>query len=356
MKAATRFLVGGLSLVILATALVAAGVLYQVGRTTHQQATKTLALAGIVEADLQTYELQALQLRAQALAGDPAFVDYVAQSLQPNPQLGGVVDKASISDLLNERRHGYDMAMVLDAQGKWVTTSGVVQLPSATIQNDPLVIQAVHDLKPSQGIRVSDGHLLWVAVNPLLRGASLQGLLVTATGAGAAFANAVGHMSRSDVVFVTDATTNGLPLTSAELDASVAQSLAPLTPQLLGVTDPAGAAIQLPLSSQTVTAWVTPLPLSAGHAAMVAFKQNAGTQNSVPDEARPFLFAITILGGLGILYVLLQWWRTWRPLQNMLDVIERAGAGDAFMTIREDGSLIVRLFRDRLNHLMHPDR
>jgi hypothetical protein len=148
-----------------------------------------------------------LQLRGEALAQDSAFVDYVAQSLIPNPQLGGAVDSVSISDLLRERRKGYDIAMVLDYRGTPVASSGILLKDPVSIRKDPLVTAAISQLKPRQGVWLDHGQLLWVAVNPLLRSGALQGVLVTATRVDAAFAVAIGHIARADVALVATAAT-----------------------------------------------------------------------------------------------------------------------------------------------------
>ena len=118
MTLATRNLWLGIGAVLLLTLAAAAVTVHQADRRARRRRIGAIAAWPVRwNANCEASRLAELQLRADSLAQDPAFVDYVAQSLIPVPQLGGAIDKASISDLLKERRHGYDVAMVLDTQG-----------------------------------------------------------------------------------------------------------------------------------------------------------------------------------------------------------------------------------------------
>jgi hypothetical protein len=352
MKAATRFLLVGVVAVLTLTVAAAFVTLRQADQRAQHRSLSQLKVAATVERELGASQLVELQLRAAALAQDSAFVDYVAQSLIPNPQLGGAVDSASMSDLLRERRKGYDIAMVLDFRGTPVASSGILLKDHGSIRQDPLVGDAISQLKPRQGVWVDHGQMLWVAVNPLLRGGALQGVLLTATHVDSAFVMAVGRIAQTDLALVIQPSAGSEPAPSTGLDGWTEQALTAQTPQLLGVTDKNGNAVRLADAQHGVMTWVTPLNASGGRAALVAIGPDEG-QAIIDTGALPLLLGIAGFGACALLLVLLHWWRTWLPLQRMLDVIENASAGDRHLTIRVEGSAMVRRLRDGINRLLH---
>ena len=356
MKPATRSLVCGLALVVAFVAATAIGVVWQTNRTAQARSLHQLQLVGTVESELQANRLQELQLRAEALAHDSAFVDYVAQSMIPNPQLGGAVDSASISDLLKERRHGYDIAVVLDPHGKPVATSGILLREPASIQQDPLVTKAINTLSPVQGSWVDHGQLLWVAINPLLRGGVLQGVLLTATHVDDAFVIAVSRIASADITFVIQSSAAAVSAPSSGVDGWVSQALSAQLPAVLGLKN--SQALSLTDAQHSATVWITPLDTVGGRAALVAVDPDAdsGSGGAINAVAMPFLLGIAALGVFGVLIVLLLWRRTWLPLQQIQDLIEHASKGDRHLTLRINGSPIVRRLRDSVNHLLHPDQ
>ncbi|MEO9214363.1 MAG: hypothetical protein ABI227_01735 [Rhodanobacter sp.] len=354
MKPATQFLLLGVAAVVILATAAAAVTLRQVDHRAQVRLLDQLQGAATVERELQASRLIELQLRAELLAQDSAFVDYVAQSLIPNPQLGGAVDSASISDLLKERRHGYDIAVVLDPSGKLVATSGILLKDHDGIRRDPLVTSAISLLKPQQGVWVDQGRLLWVAVNPLLRGGVLQGVLLTASHVDDAFAIAVSRIARTDVTVLVQPTPGSDPAPSSGLDSWIGQALSARLPAVLGVTAVAGKAMPLTDGQRTVSAWVTPLKTSGGQAALVAIGPDEHAEGGIDVAALPLLAGIGGFGMCALLLVLLQWWRTWLPLQRMLDVVQIASPGDQHLTIRVNGSPMVRRLRDAINRLLHP--
>lgn len=351
MKPATRFLFSGLALVIVLSAAASVGVIGCIHRAANERMLERFRVAGVVGADLQAQQMETLQLRAQLLAGDPAFVDYVSQSLIPNPQMGGAVDSLSISDLLKQRRSGYDVAMVLDPSGKPVSSSGLLEKDRASIQHDALVTQAIRELKPAQGTWLDNGQLLWVVVSPLLRGNTLQGVLITATHVSDAFASTIGHVAHSDIALVTASGPNALPLSSSGLDERVTDLLSSQRAQILAVSDPGGQVVPLQDGTQAITTWVTPLHVSNGQVAVVALDQSEGRH--LPAEGTPLLLGVLVLGVIALLCVLVQWRSTWLPLEQVVEVVDRAGSGDTHMTVRVGGSPIVRHLREGINRLLH---
>ena len=265
--------------------------------------------------------------------------------------MGGAVDSASISDLLNERRKGYDIATVLDFRGTPVASSGILLKDHASIRQDPMVSSTISQLKPHQGVWVDHGQLLWVAVNPLLRSGALQGVLVTATRVERGFAIAVGKIAGADLALVVPPSAGAETAPATALTGWTEQALGAQTPQLLEVTDSAGRAVQLSDGQHQAMTWVTPLKASGGHAVLVAI-------GSEEDHALFDRSALSLLigpvgfGVCALVLVLLYWRRTASPLQQLLDVIENAPDGDRHLTIRVEGSPLVRRLRDGINRML----
>lgn len=354
MKPATRFLVVGMLLVGTLAAATVSGVVWQTQRVAQVKSLHQLQLTGTVEAELQANRLQELQLHAEVLARDPAFTDYVTQSLIPDPKLGGAIDSASISDLLAERRRGYDIALVLDPRGKPVALSGILLKSHASIQSNPLVTEAISSRKPTQGVWVDHGQLYWVAVNPLLHGTAVQGVLLAATRVDDAFASAVSRIVGTDVAFLVEHAPDVGRAPSSVLNAWATQALARPWPSAFEVTAITGQ--PLPLadgSSQSATAWVTPLDTSGGRAVLLALDSTAGSGRFVDAAAKPLLLGVALLTLSAVLTVWLLWRRTWLPLQRVLEVVQLASNGDQHLTVRTDGSLMVRRLRDAINQLLH---
>lgn len=352
MKPGNRFLFAGVVATVVLTVGAALVTLGQANRRSHDRSVSQLKVAATVERELQASRLTELQLRAAALAQDPAFVDYVAQSLIPSPQLGGAVDSASISDLLRERRSGYDIAMVLDSRGTPVASSGILLKDHASIRQDALVTAAISQLVPRQGVWVDHGQLLWVAVSPLLRGGALQGVLLAATRVDDTFATAVSRIARTDLALVIEPFPGGEPSPSSRLDGWTENALGLQLEQLLAVTGQSGKAVPLTGAEHGVTTWVTPIKASGGRAALVAIgaEETAGPFSA---DGLPLLVGVVGFGFGALLLVLLHWWRTWLPLQRMLEVIENASQGDHHLTIRVEGSSMVCRLRDGINRLLH---
>ncbi|MEO7067253.1 MAG: hypothetical protein ABI114_10125 [Rhodanobacter sp.] len=353
MKPATRFLIVGMLLVIVVAAAAASGVVWQTQRVAEAKSLHQLRLTGTVEGELQTNRLQELQLRAEVLARDPAFTDYVTQSLIPDPKLGGAVDSASISDLLAERRHGYDIAMVLDPHGKPVALSGILLKSHASIQSDPLVTSALASHQPTAGVWVDHGQLFWVAVNPLLRSAAVQGVLVAATRVDDAFAIAVSRLAGTDVAFHVEHAPDVGPAPASMLDAWAAQALTKPWPKAFKVTEAAGQPLLLVgADHHRATAWVTPLATSGDRAVLVALDSTSSSGGWLNAAAKPLLLGVAVLTLLAALSVWLLWRGTWLPLQRIVDVVQLARNGDQHLTVRTGGSLIVRRLRDGINLLL----
>ncbi|HET6431687.1 hypothetical protein [Dyella sp.] len=263
-------------LIVLFAAAAAYAVRWQALQSAQAQADARLQRAVVVAHDARAQALQVLALRGSALAEDPAFVDYVVQSLQPNAALGGGIDRASISDLLNARRRGYDVAMVLDAQGMPAALDGVLLKDKASIQRDPLVTAALASAKPTQGAWIFDGSLLWVSVHPLLRGGIVQGALVAVQTVREPYPALVARHSGVATAMVVSggagfvmATQHALPGWAVPALPELASTLPPDD-----ALPPNGRALEVPGAGSVQPGWVLPLSASGGRAMMFLLDSN----------------------------------------------------------------------------------
>jgi len=350
-SAAYRSLALGLLLVLAGTVAAAVGTVHLSRRQALANNRHNVATGGKLLVTLERMDMDNLALRSQALANDPAFVDYVAQSLIPNPQLGGAIDSASIIDQLNKRRHGYDVALVLDPAGKPAGMSGLLARSAADITNDPLVRRAIASQQAVQGYWLDNDRLLRVAIAPLLRGRSLQGLVATARRVGVAFADEVHDTTGVDLALLSTSS----PTIPLIFSGAAPPSSTELT-RLRGAALSASGAPQALRVAGWPVAYALAVPVSNGRATWLLLPSTGGAPRTVPREAMPLLAGVACLGLLGVLGMVWLWWRTWLPLERMLYIVDRAAAGDGHMTLRTGGSALVRQLRDCLNRLIHQNR
>jgi hypothetical protein len=344
MKSSTASLLRGWSLVVVCSLLAMVAAVWNANHGARTRALERLRTSTEITRDLQAQELDMLELRAQTLAGDAAFVDYVSQSLVPNPQLGGAIDSLSISDLLKQRRHGDDMVMLLDATGTPVTAIGSLGKDRASIPRDPLVVASITQLAPVKGVWLDQGDLLWVVVSPLLRGRTPQGYLITASHASQTFFAKIGRLSRSDVALLTDPAPQAAVSYSTGLDAGLTDLMVARRKDILATQGEQGTGMHLQDGHSSADIWITPLALDSGHAALIALDQRAGADRGMDEETLYLLLGIGLLGVLAALYVWLQWCLTWRPLSRLSDAFD----SDRNAIKEIQGSALVRDVRDRL--------
>jgi uncharacterized membrane protein len=347
MKPTQRYLVIGIVLPVLVAVVAAWAVVWRVdrdmaaidGARLHGADTVVYALWGARAAELQA--------RAEALGNDPAFVDYVAQSMLPNAQLGGTVDKASISDLLTERRKGYDVAMVLDPQGMPVATSGVLLRDPAGIRHDPLVQRALATVAPAEGAWIDNDKLFWVTAMPMTRGAAVQGVLVGATQVDGGFVATVAKALGVHVgLYVQDGRTTRLIASSdqaSDLGQAMARAPAPLTD--------ASHELDIDARDGRHRGWMLPIPASSGKVAMLLAAPRGRGAGAIPAEAWPYLGGLAALLALSLATVWVRYVRTYQPLQALIVDIGRASIAGRLVPLRR-GSAVVRALWNAANDVL----
>jgi hypothetical protein len=353
MKPAARFLVLGLATGTILALAAAAGVIWQTDRLAHARGLDRLQAAGTAESELQAGLFRELHLRAEPLANDPAFVDYIAQSLIPSPKFGGGVDGASIGDILGERRHGFDIAIILDSKGKPAGSSGTLLKDDSSVAQEPLVAKAIATLKPTQGLWADHGQLIMVVAHPLLKTGELQGVLLACLRLDKGFANQIARVSRTGVaMFVPSATALGVSFSDG-LGSWIASTPPATMQRAIKDISMSGRELTLSDGEHDRSTWVRSLDASGDRAVLVTLDSDVRSDKFIADDAMPMLYGLLGMWIVGSLLVLLQWSRTYVPLQNMMDIIERAALGDQSLTLpAAKGSPIVWCLRNVINRLL----
>ena len=346
MKSALRYLLIGLALVILAALALSWSLRGQAAAQAADRAADRLQRVSVVATDVRDDALQQLQLRAAALASDPAFVDYVVQSLQPGAAANGGIDRASVIDLLKTRRSGYEMSAVLDAQGKPVAVDGALPGSAASVQNDALVTHTIATQKPSAGAWVHQGKLWWVTINPLRRGGIAQGLLLTAARVDNGYAATVSRHTGTAVAVLVAKEQGYTLVSSHDLPAWAPTALPELaagrpTPDALPLPD---SELKLPSGGLDEIGRIMPVATSNGRAVLIAL---AKPVNAPADFAWP----VVLLAVFGALAVLWHWWYVQRPLQHLADRVSSASRGRRPPQFAEHGGMGVRRLARHLNRL-----
>jgi hypothetical protein len=357
MKPAARFLLLGLASALFLAIVVASGVIWETHKLAHDRLLDHLQAAGNAEAVLRADRFRELQLRAETLANDPSFVDYIAQSLIPDPKLGGLVDSVSISDLLSERRHGFDIAIILDPKGKSAAASGALLKDDSSIAHEPAVIAVLATHKSTQGLWADHGQLVIFVANPLLKGGVLQGVLLAGSRLDDRFANDIAKVAGTGIALFVPSKTGLQVSFSSGLGAWVGRALDARMQQVIDVKTMAGQELILSDGQRDRTTWVWPMEASGSHAALLALDPDASSDKLIQDSAMPMLYLVLGLWLIGSVFVWWQWSRIYVPLQGMMDIIGRAAQGDHFLNLPTVQSApIVRNLRDVINRLLTQSR
>ena len=145
-----------------------------------------------------------LALKSEILATNPGFVGYVSQALAAGAEPGGSVDAASIRDLLEERRsqYGFDVAAVLDPQGAVVVMLGDALRTRQDFSTLPLMLKVRAGAPAQTDLLMHDGRLVLLTLSPMVRGATIEALLLTGVEIGDAFVAEIGRAAQVDAALV----------------------------------------------------------------------------------------------------------------------------------------------------------
>lgn len=352
MSLAKRALWQGLVLVAALSVASVLGVLAYAWHAAQMQTLAHLEAAGGIATQLQDSRMAMLRLRADTLADDPSFVDYMAQSLMPDPARNGAIDKASIIDLLSQRRHGYDLAMVLGSDGREAAASGLLLAGASALQHDAMVRRVIASGNPMDGLWIDDGRLLQVVVEPLQRAGAMQGLLLTARQLDVGFVEAVARTSHANVALIAGPGPTPHPALVNDAAPGMQAALDALRPPPQLPAD--GRSIRLHADGHAAWGWIRPITASEGRAALVVFSPHAAA--AAVMRAWPLLLGVLLMALIGFAAVLWHWKRIALPLKDLGDIIERSARGDHNLQARTDGTPSIRRLRDAINRWFTRDQ
>ncbi len=300
--------------------------------------------AASVQRQVEDARRRELELATGILASSPSFVAYVSQSLDAQESSGVPVDVASIRDLLEERRaaFGFDAAAVLDPRGRVVASTGQVLHDDSDAARKMLVAAAQAGGNESPALIGEHGRPLLAMVVPLLRGTTVEALLLTGYAVDLGFAAPVASTGHVDVgVFGFGA--NGPALVASTLQVEQAAALLEYLkarPQMLRGSGLASAAdgFDVDVGAGSTRATLRPL-FGAERAGLIASIVPAG-QRAVTDEAirTPLLVGggLLLIVILAIAAVVLR--RIILPLAYLDGLSRRVAGGDLDIVVEPHAS------------------
>lgn len=345
----------GLRIFLLCAALVVAAIAAAVALTWvtgHRLALDAAGVALDKSAEAQTSQtqqrLRLLELSLLLLGGDGALVNYVAASIGAD-ELGlgesSGPDVASLRDLLIERRDqfGFDLGLVLDAEGGVLARSDTTEAFAESLAADPLVKATREKLAPQSGFWREGDNLYQAAAMPLAQDGALVGFLLLAQRVDAALAADIARSSDAQVAFWLPRE-GGLALAATSLPeagaAALQQAFAarPEVIEAVRLGQPIdGLALQFDGGEWRVR--IRPTAVE-GEAALGAVSALAS-----PDAAmavyRQMLDRLLLAGIAAVLIALpLSYWfsrRLLRDARSLADAAERAAGGDYQADVALDG-------------------
>ena len=299
-----------------------------------------------------------LALKSEILATNPGFVGYVSQALAAGSEPGGSVDAASIRDLLEERRsqYGFDVAAVLDPGGTVVVMLGDALRTRQDFSTLPAMLKVRAGALAQTDLLLHDGRLVLLKLSPMVRGATIEALLLTGVEIGDAFVAEIGRTAQVDAALVAP-TRDGFVVLASTLGVADRPALA----AVVGAEPPiaAGAAPEdsvrefgLALADGQTRASAAPLFDAPATALLVGIVPTAQRVVSTAAIRSPLLIAgAAVLVALSILGLLIQRGLV-RPLTHMVEMSERVLRGDIQVAVRNAGKGDIALIAAAFNQAL----
>ncbi|MGA9333412.1 MAG: protein kinase [Rudaea sp.] len=221
---AIKFFLGSAFVIALAAGAAVAVTYWQGERIAGHAVHDALATSSAVQKEFEQSRLQSLQLKVQLIAADPGTARYVSQAAGSDNNLPGLsdsesTDTKSIPDLLKERQgqYGFDLGIVLDAQGNVLGRSDQTEAFQESLADDPLVHPAIADASPFSGYWRQGGKLYQAAIMPLAQDRDLVGFLLLAQDVDDALCQQVAKVSGAQIAFWLPSA-HGLKLVASSFD------------------------------------------------------------------------------------------------------------------------------------------
>ena len=257
-----------LLLILIVGAAAAAATWWEDQSITRLIDAHTLQSMQSIQRFAESSQRRELELKTAILASNPGFVGYISQAISSGAESGGVVDAASIRDLLEERRNdnAFDAAAILDPAGKTLVMLGNSLRTQQDFSATSLWTRFRASTAPTIDLISYNGHLILVSLSPMLRGETLEAVLLTGVEVADSFVVPVARAGQVDLALIgvaaggntVIASTLGAEDHQVVLDAVAAEPSLP----------PAGGDSALRRDFD--------LRLSAGPAVCVALKRPAG--------------------------------------------------------------------------------
>jgi len=324
-------------LLLLASGLIGIPLALAIGITTwraQEVAAQSVrdALESAQATRVQFDHMRSLQseLIVRLVAGDPAFVAYVAEGHAP-----------SIADLLNERRQslGCDFALVLDRTGHLIARTARPGNAGADLARDLLVTRALREGAASGTWRDGD-QLYTAAAAPLVSGGqTVEGVFVAGFVLDDAVALELKRMTGTEVSFVSGDASNPriVASTLGGGNEALIAALGPALPRAL-----AGQRSMLERVWIEHRAWgarIEPLRDAAG--AAVGAVVTLASLDSALAPFRRIVRMLLLVGALALAAALFVSWaaarRLSRPLERLAAAADAARAGRLDVPIEADG-------------------
>ncbi len=216
-------------LIVLALGAAVFVTLRQGDRIAGEAVEEALSASGEVQTEFTQRRLEEAQLKAQLIAADPGFVNYVADAQGGGLGLGDadVADAGSIIDLLRERQqqYGFDLGVVLDAEGKLLARTDQSEPIEATLGGDPFVAPVLTELTPVSGFWRDGESLYQAAIMPLAQNDDLVGFLIVALAVNDALGQKVAKVSGADVAYLLPGAEGAPVVLGSSLPPSDAEAL-----------------------------------------------------------------------------------------------------------------------------------
>ncbi|MBL0164555.1 MAG: hypothetical protein IPP82_13180 [Xanthomonadales bacterium] len=299
-----------------------------------------------------------LELKTSILASNPGFVGYISQAMTAGLESGGAIDAASIRDLLEERRNQYsfDVAAILDPSGKTVVMLGNTLLTMQDFSSMPVFAKVRASSSAVIDLIHYKGHLILVSLSPMLRGDTLEALLLTGIDVADGFAGPIARAGSADIALI-GVSPGGKSVVTSTLGAEDYQALIDAVaaePTLFaGAGTPmAPGDFDLLLAGGATRASVSPLFNAPSSGLLVSIVPVAERVVRSGAIRTPMLIA----GALVLIVLGLLWWIVQRglvrPASHLTEMSERVLRGDIQVVARDIGSGDLSIMAKALNHAL----
>jgi serine/threonine-protein kinase len=270
------------------------------------------------------------ELIVRLVAGDPAFVAYVAEGHAP-----------STADLLNERRQslGCDFALVLDRTGHLIAHTARPGIAGADLARDLLVAQALREGTASGTWRDGDQLYTAAAATLLSGGQTVEGVFVAGFVLDDAVALELKRMTGTEVVFVGGAAP-GMRIVASTLGSVNEALVNALDTELSKALTGERAMLEhVWLEHRAWGARIEPLRDATGTA--VGAVVTLASLDSALAPFRRIVRMLVLVGALALAAALFVSWaaarRLSRPLERLAAAADAARAGRLDVPIEVDG-------------------